>query len=86
MFPHPRPITYQINTEPARYSLSNARLYSSQRQYSLAILNYIAVLKSLPTENRKKYLEEFLVTFRAFLHREANVYISNKFSIDFFKL
>ena len=75
MFPHPRPITYQINAEPTRYSLSNARLYSSQRHYSLAILNYIAVLKSLPTENRRKYLEEFLVTLRSFLHREANVYI-----------
>uniref|UniRef100_A0A915MNY6 Protein arginine N-methyltransferase n=1 Tax=Meloidogyne javanica TaxID=6303 RepID=A0A915MNY6_MELJA len=72
MFPLPRPITFQIDTESTRYSLSNARLYSSQRHYSLAILNYIAVLKSLPTENRLKYLEEFLVTLQAFLHREAN--------------
>lgn len=74
MLPQPRPITYQIDTEPTRYSISNARLYFSQRHYSLSILNYIAVLKSLHTENRLKYFEEFLDTLKAFLLREANVY------------
>ncbi|KAF7638175.1 DHHC domain-containing protein [Meloidogyne graminicola] len=72
MLPQPRPITYQIDTEPTRYSISNARLYFSQRHYSLSILNYIAVLKSLHTENRLKYFEEFLDTLKAFLLREAN--------------
>lgn len=50
-----------------RFSINKAREAFQSRDFELSLLNYMAVLRTLPMSKKLEYLEEILDTFARFL-------------------
>ena len=55
-----------------RFSIANARLHTAKREPLEAIVNYIAVLRSLSQDGRRQFTTEFLKALKSYLAWERN--------------
>lgn len=61
-------------SRPVRFSISNARNFLQHNQPAEAIANYLAVLKTMPVDTRKRYVTEMMTTLSIYLKSESESY------------
>lgn len=55
-----------------RFSISNARLHANRGELADSIVNYLAVLRTLGSDIRRRYTEEFLDALQNYVRWETN--------------